>query len=78
MIMLMEVLSVFSAIVAAIFWFWSAQRNAPPPSSAWGGMMDENDPFFQELARSARFGRYAAVSAGISAALGIAAIVSSL
>lgn len=68
----MQLGSAALGILAAIAWGFSAIGSVPPPSSGWGGLVADDDPFINALNRAASYNR---LGAGFAAG---AAILSAL
>jgi hypothetical protein len=63
-----------SALVAAVFWPVSAAGTTPEPDTTWGGFAEVPGWIIEALKYSARWNRWAALSAGVSALLITAAL----
>jgi hypothetical protein len=53
------------ALVAAVFWFWSAYGNLPPILTYWD-QVPASDPFYMAVKFSAQMNRWAAGFSGLS------------
>jgi hypothetical protein len=62
----LNVASAAAAFLAAVFWFLSAARPLPRPTTYWDHTPD-TDPFLQALRAAVRHNRYAALCAGVAA-----------
>jgi hypothetical protein len=62
------------AFIAAGFWFISAGGKIPKADKTWGGFLDTPDAIISALNYSAKWNRFAALFAGVSALFMTAAI----
>jgi hypothetical protein len=64
----LNLLIAFSALTAAILWFWSASVTLPRLKSYWDSAPPD-DPFYVAVKRSAKLNAWAAGFSGLSAFL---------
>jgi hypothetical protein len=64
----LEISAAVFALIAAVFWFFSAKRRLPRQSLYWDGNVPEADPYQRAVRFSAVMNKWAAGFSGLSAA----------
>jgi hypothetical protein len=78
LILWLNIFAASTAFIAAFFWFISAATKAPEVDDTWGGITENPRKIVGAITSSAKWNRFAAGFAGVSAALTAAATICGL